>query len=102
MEWHARLRHWFKQGPYTLSRRPVPTPGSTNLINLTWAIPHQSAINGAIPNHRTFMFQEPTVVPNHLVGLTSIGGYDVAYPYQSTPLTQVQPVSGGPAITIYG
>lgn len=100
--WFSRVKRIVFQGPYQLTRRPIPTPGSENLIFLTWALPGESAINGAIPNHRTFQFNEPLVVPNHLVGLTGPGGYQVTYPYMSTPLTNVQPTSPGPEIVIYG
>ena len=98
----ARLRA-IMQGPWTLFRRPIPTPGSENLAFATWAIPYQSPIDYAIPNHRTFQFQEPLVVSNHLTGLVGPGGYEVTYPYTSTPLTQIAPTANpAEVITIYG
>lgn len=101
--WFSKVRDFWQQGPYQLTRRPVPTPGSENLVFLTWALPEQSPVNYAIPNWRTWQFQEPLVVPNHLVGLTGPGGYEVTYPYTATPLTDI---SAGPSpsevITIYG
>lgn len=100
--WYSRMKRIVLEGPYQLTRRPIPSPGSENLIFLTWALPGESPINYAIPNHRTFQFQEPLVVSNHLVGLTGPSGYEVTYPYTSTPLTVIQPTSPGPEIVIYG
>lgn len=101
--WYSRMRRAIQAGPYVLFRRPVPSPGSENLSFATWALPEQSPIDYAIPNHRTFMFAEPLVVSNHLVGLTGPGGYEVTYPYTSTPLTQVSPTgNAAEVITIYG
>lgn len=100
---YSRVRKLIQQGPWLLTRRPIPQPGSENIIFVTWALPKESPIDGAIPNHRTFQFQEPLVVPNHLIGLTSQGGYTVPYPYYSAPLTEVQPNAQQPTeIVIYG
>jgi len=100
--WFYRAKEWFRQGPYDLTRRPVPEAGSENLIFLTWALPEQSPIASAIPNHRQFMFQEPINISDHLVGLIGPGGYEVTYPYQSTPLTQTETDANGPQIVFYG
>jgi hypothetical protein len=100
--WYRRAQQIFMQGPWALTRRPIPQPGSENLIFLTWALPHVSAINGAIPNHRTFMTSEPLVVADHLVGLTGPGGYQVTYPYYAAPLIPTQQQENPEAIVIYG
>jgi hypothetical protein len=100
--WYRRMQTLWREGPYLLARRPIPEPGSENLINTVLAIPFVSAINGAIPNHRTFATSEPLVVPNHLVGLTGPGGYQVTYPYYAAPLIQIQPGAGPEVITFFG
>ena len=103
MNWWETTKRMIFEGPYHLTRRPIPGPGSENIINLTWAVQAQSPINYAIPNHRQWLFQEPLVISNHLIGLTGPGGYQVTYPYEATPLTQIAPTANPEeVITIYG
>jgi hypothetical protein len=100
MRWLHRPKA-FRYNNANYQRKKLPGPGSKNVAFTDLILDQFSPIgNGTQIMAQPWVTQGPYLPPPHLIGLSGIGGVEVVYTDQNTPLIVNQ--AGGDAPTFLG